>query len=285
MERVRKPEWLKIKLGGGQGYSFTNKLILENNLHTICVSGRCPNLGHCWSMKTATFMVLGDICTRSCKFCATKSGRPLPVDETEIAKVADSIKKMELRYCVITSVDRDDLPDQGAGFWARLITEVKRENPNTKVEVLIPDFDAREDLLDVVLEAKPDILGHNMETVKRLTPKIRSRARYERSLRVQEYAASKGFFTKSGIMLGLGETEEEVIELMSDLRGAGCQLLTIGQYLQPTRKHLPVQEYIHPDQFAKYKQIGLDLGYKFVESGPLVRSSYMAESTFNQILQ
>lgn len=285
MERVRKPEWLKIKLGGGQGYSFTNKLILENNLHTICVSGRCPNLGHCWNMKTATFMVLGDICTRSCKFCATKSGRPLPVDESEIAKVANSIKLMELRYCVITSVDRDDLPDQGANFWAKLISEVKRENPNTKVEVLIPDFDAKGELLDIVLESKPDILGHNMETVKRLTPQVRSRARYERSLEVQRYAASKGFFTKSGIMLGLGETESEVIELMEDLRGAGCQLLTIGQYLQPTKKHLPVQEYIHPDQFAKYKALGLELGFKFVESGPLVRSSYMAETTFNQILQ
>jgi lipoyl synthase len=285
MERVKKPEWLKIKLGGGQGYSFTNKLILENNLHTICVSGKCPNLGHCWNMKTATFMVLGDICTRSCKFCATKSGRPLPVDESEIAKVANSIKLMELRYCVITSVDRDDLPDQGANFWAKLITEVKKENPNTKVEVLIPDFDAKEELLDIVLESQPDILGHNMETVKRLTPQVRSRARYERSLEVQRYAASKGFFTKSGIMLGLGETEDEVIELMEDLRGAGCQLLTIGQYLQPTKKHLPVQEYIHPDQFAKYKSLGLELGFKFVESGPLVRSSYMAETTFNQILQ
>ena len=285
MERVKKPEWLKIKLGGGQGYSFTNKLILENNLHTICVSGKCPNLGHCWNMKTATFMVLGEICTRSCKFCATKSGRPLPVDESEIAKVASSIKLMELRYCVITSVDRDDLPDQGANFWAKLITEVKKENPNTKVEVLIPDFDAKEELLEIVLESKPDILGHNMETVKRLTPQVRSRARYERSLEVQRYAASKGFFTKSGIMLGLGETEDEVIELMEDLRDAGCQLLTIGQYLQPTKKHLPVQEYIHPDQFAKYKALGLDLGFKFVESGPLVRSSYMAETTFNQILQ
>ncbi|MBP1618794.1 MAG: lipoate synthase [Bacteroidetes bacterium] len=285
MERVKKPEWLKIKLGGGQGYSFTNKLILENNLHTICVSGRCPNLGHCWNMKTATFMVLGDICTRSCKFCATKSGRPLPVDESEIAKVANSIKLMELRYCVITSVDRDDLPDQGANFWAKLISEVKKENPNTKVEVLIPDFDAKEELLDIVLESQPDILGHNMETVKRLTPQVRSRARYERSLEVQRYAASKGFFTKSGIMLGLGETESEVIELMQDLRGAGCQLLTIGQYLQPTKKHLPVQEYIHPDQFAKYKAFGLELGFKFVESGPLVRSSYMAETTFNQIVQ
>jgi lipoyl synthase len=285
MERVKKPEWLKIKLGGGQGYSFTNKLILENNLHTICVSGRCPNLGHCWNMKTATFMVLGDICTRSCKFCATKSGRPLPVDESEIAKVANSIKLMELRYCVITSVDRDDLPDQGANFWAKLISEVKKENPNTKVEVLIPDFDAKEELLDIVLESQPDILGHNMETVKRLTPQVRSRARYERSLEVQKYAASKGFFTKSGIMLGLGETEDEVVELMADLRGAGCQLLTIGQYLQPTKKHLPVQEYIHPDQFAKYKALGLGLGFKFVESGPLVRSSYMAETTFNQIVQ
>jgi lipoic acid synthetase len=207
------------------------------------------------------------------------------VDESEIAKVANSIKLMELRYCVITSVDRDDLPDQGANFWAKLITEVKKENPNTKVEVLIPDFDAKEDLLDIVLESQPDILGHNMETVKRLTPQVRSRARYERSLEVQRYAASKGFFTKSGIMLGLGEREDEVIELMEDLRGAGCQLLTIGQYLQPTKKHLPVQEYIHPDQFAKYKSLGIELGFKFVESGPLVRSSYMAETTFNQILQ
>lgn len=285
MERVKKPEWLKIKLGGGKEYSYTQKLIHDNSLNTICVSGKCPNLGHCWSMKTATFMILGDICTRSCKFCATKSGKPLPLDESEIAKVADSIQKMELRYCVITSVDRDDLPDQGANYWARVITEVKKQNPNTKLEVLIPDFDAKTELLDIVFEAKPDILSHNMETVKRLTSKIRSRARYDRSLEVQKYAASKGFFTKSGIMLGLGETEKEVIELMYDLRGVGCQLLTIGQYLQPTLKHIPVKEYIHPDQFAKYKTLGLELGFKFVESGPLVRSSYMAETTFNQIIQ
>lgn len=283
MERVKKPEWLKIKLGGGTGYSHTHKLINNNHLNTICVSGKCPNLGHCWSMGTATFMILGDICTRSCKFCATKSGKPLPLDESEIQKIADSIEQMNLKYCVITSVDRDDLADQGANYWARLITQVKTQNPTTKLEVLVPDFDAKYDLIDIVLDAKPDVLSHNMETVKRLTPQIRSRARYDRSLEVQRYAASKGFFTKSGIMLGLGELEEEVIELMHDLHESGCQLLTIGQYLQPTAKHIPVKEYIHPDQFAKYKEIGKEIGFKFVESGPLVRSSYMAENTFNQI--
>lgn len=283
MERLKKPEWLKIKLGGGVEYSYTNKLLKDNNLHTICVSGKCPNLGHCWSLGTATFMVMGDICTRSCRFCATKSGRPLPLDESEIQKVADSIEKMQLKYSVITSVDRDDLLDQGANFWARLIKQVKAQNPNTKLEVLIPDFEANTELIDIVLEAKPDVLSHNMETVKRLTPQIRSKAKYDRSLEVLRYSASKGFFTKSGIMLGLGETEDEVIELMQDLCDAGCQLLTIGQYLQPTLKHLMVKEYIHPDQFAKYKEIGKQMGFRFVESGPLVRSSYMAENTFNQI--
>lgn len=285
MERVKKPEWLKIKLGGGKEYSHIQKLIHDNNLNTICVSGKCPNLGHCWSMKTATFMILGDICTRSCKFCATKTGKPLPLDESEIKKVADSIEKMNLKYCVITSVDRDDLSDQGANYWAKAITEVKNRNPKTKLEVLIPDFDAKTELLDIVLDSKPDILSHNMETVKRLTSQIRSRAQYDRSLEVLKYAASKGFFTKSGVMLGLGETEDEVIELMNDLCQSGCRLFTIGQYLQPTLKHIPVKEYIHPDQFAKYKALGLEMGFKFVESGPLVRSSYMAEATFNQIIQ
>lgn len=285
MDRVRKPEWLKIKIGGGSEYPHVQQLIHGNKLNTICVSGKCPNLGHCWSLGTATFMILGEICTRSCKFCSTKTGKPLPLDESEIAKVADSIQKMKLKYCVITSVDRDDLPDQGAGYWARTILEVKRQSPTTKIEVLIPDFDADHGLIDVVLQAKPDVLSHNMETVRRLTPEIRSRARYDRSLEVQRYAASKGFLTKSGIMLGLGETEDEVIELMHDLRGVNCQLLTIGQYLQPTRKHIAVKDYIHPDQFAKYKEIGKKIGFRFVESGPLVRSSYMAESTFQQIIQ
>lgn len=276
----RKPSWLKIKLQTGENYPKVKKIVELNQLHTICSSGKCPNIGECWSKGTATFMIAGDICTRSCKFCATQTGKPLPLDNDEPKKIANSVKLMELKHCVITSVDRDDLEDKGANHWAETIREIRALNPNTIIEVLIPDFDAREDLLKIVFDAEPDILGHNMETVKRLSNEVRSRAKYELSLDVLKQSSQRGLISKSGIMVGIGETEEEVIELMKDLREVDCKLFTIGQYLQPTKQNLDLVEYINPEQFAKYKQIGLELGFDNIESGPLVRSSYMAEKTF-----
>lgn len=276
----RKPSWLKIKLQTGENYPKVKKIVELNQLHTICSSGKCPNIGECWSKGTATFMIAGDICTRSCKFCATQTGKPLPLDKDEPKKIASSVKLMELKHCVITSVDRDDLEDKGANHWAKTIREIRALNPNTIIEVLIPDFDAREDLLKIVFDAEPDILGHNMETVKRLSNQVRSRAKYELSLDVLKQSSKRGLISKSGIMVGIGETEEEVIELMKDLREVDCKLFTIGQYLQPTKQNLDLVEYINPEQFAKYKQIGLELGFDNIESGPLVRSSYMAEKTF-----
>lgn len=276
----RKPSWLKVKLAQGENYSKVKKIVELNQLHTICSSGKCPNIGECWTKGTATFMIAGEICTRSCKFCATQSGKPLPLDSEEPQKIAQSVKLMQLRHCVITSVDRDELEDKGANHWAETIKEIRKVNTNTIIEVLTPDFDNIDELLNIVFQAKPDIFGHNMETVKRLSPQIRSRAKYDLSLDVLRKASKAGIISKSGIMLGLGETEEEVFELMKDLREVNCNLLTIGQYLQPTTQNIPVQEYIHPDQFAKYKEMGMKLGFDNVESGPLVRSSYMAEETF-----
>ena len=276
----RKPSWLKVKLAQGENYSKVKKIVELNQLHTICSSGKCPNIGECWTKGTATFMIAGEICTRSCKFCATQTGKPLPLDNQEPKKIAQSVKLMGLRHCVITSVDRDELEDKGANHWAETIKEIRKENPKTIIEVLTPDFDNIDKLLNIVFEAKPDIFGHNMETVKRLTPEIRSRAKYDLSLEVLQKASKAGIISKSGIMLGIGETEDEVYELMKDLRAVECNLLTIGQYLQPTKENIPVQEYIHPTQFAKYKEMGMKLGFDNVESGPLVRSSYMAEETF-----
>lgn len=276
----RKPSWLKVKLAQGENYSKVKKIVELNQLHTICSSGKCPNIGECWTKGTATFMIAGEICTRSCKFCATQSGKPLPLDSEEPQKIAQSVKLMQLRHCVITSVDRDELEDKGANHWAETIKEIRKVNPNTIIEVLTPDFDNIDELLNIVFQAKPDIFGHNMETVKRLSPQIRSRAKYDLSLDVLRKASKAGIISKSGIMLGLGETEEEVFELMKDLREVNCNLLTIGQYLQPTTENIAVEEYIHPDQFAKYKEMGMKLGFDNVESGPLVRSSYMAEETF-----
>lgn len=280
INKERKPSWLKIKLSSGENYPKVKNIVEQNHLHTICSSGKCPNIGECWSKGTATFMIAGEICTRSCKFCATLSGKPLPLDNNEPKKIANSVKLMGLKHCVITSVDRDDLPDKGAEHWAETIKEIRRLNPETIIEVLIPDFDAKKELLDIVFEAKPDILGHNMETVKRLSNQVRSRAKYDLSLDVLKQAREYGLIAKSGIMVGIGEREEEVIELMKDLRGVGCQLFTIGQYLQPTTNNIPVEEYVTPEQFEKYKKIGLELGFDHIESGPLVRSSYMAERTF-----
>jgi len=277
MERLHKPGWLKIKLPTGANYSQVKKIVEGHHLHTICSSGRCPNMGECWGAGTATFMILGEICTRSCKFCATLSGKPLPPDEAEPLKVADSINLMGLRHVVITSVDRDDLPDGGAAHWASTIREIRRVNPSTTIEVLIPDFDGRPELIALVAKAKPDIISHNMETVERLTPQVRSRAKYRTSLKVIGIINSLGVVSKSGIMVGLGETAEEVLQCMDDLRAEGCEILTIGQYLQPTRKHLEVAEYLHPDQFEAFREEGLARGFRMVESAPLVRSSYHAE--------
>ena len=279
---TRKPEWLKIKLHEGAGFSDVAKLVGSRGLHTICTSGKCPNQAECWSRGTATFMILGDICTRSCKFCATKTGRPLPIDSDEPEKVARSVSVMELRYCVLTSVDRDDLPDGGARHWANVVTEIQTRNPGTKIELLIPDFDGDTALLDVVIASHPDVIGHNIETVERLTPQVRSRARYATSLDVIRHVAQSGVPAKSGIMLGLGETEEEVLATFDDLASAGCQLLTIGQYLQPTTGHLDVVEYVHPDKFAWYREEALKRGFAHVESGPMVRSSYMADRAFEE---
>ncbi|MBO7180664.1 MAG: lipoyl synthase [Bacteroidales bacterium] len=276
----RKPDWLKIKLETGENYPKVKKIVELNKLHTICSSGKCPNIGQCWSIGTATFMISGDVCTRSCKFCATKTGKPLPLDPEEPAKIAESVRLMQLKHCVITSVDRDDLADKSAEHWAKTIEAVRKANPNTTIEVLTPDFDADERLLNIVFASKPDVFGHNMETVKRLSDQTRSRAKYDVSLKVLSLSNQAGLITKTGIMVGLGESEAEVIELMQDVRKAGVRLMTIGQYLQPTKNHIPVIEYVTPEQFAKYREIGLELGFDNVESGPLVRSSYMAEKTF-----
>ncbi len=281
----RKPSWLKIKRSGGEKYNNVKKIVSDNQLHTICQSGNCPNMSECWNAGTATFMILGEICTRSCKFCATHTGKPLPPDHRETAKIARAIRLMKLKHCVITSVDRDDLPDGGAQFWADTVDEVRRQNPETTIEVLLPDFMGRKEDLDKVLATKPDITAHNLETVKRLTPQVRSAAKYSRSLDVIRQISEAGLKTKSGIMVGLGETFEEIMECMDDLRDAGCQILTIGQYLQPTLAHLPVEEYIHPDVFAKYKEEGLRKGFQVVESNPLVRSSYHAEESHDKIME
>lgn len=276
-DRVRKPEWLKISIGANERYTETKRIVDSHCLHTICSSGRCPNMGECWGKGTATFMIGGDICTRCCKFCNTQTDRPLPLDPNEPTHVAESIALMKLSHAVITSVDRDDLPDLGAAHWVRTIQEIKRLNPETTVEVLIPDFQGRKELVAQVIEARPEIISHNMETVKRISPLVRSAAHYETSLEVIRQVAASGTTTKSGIMVGLGETPEEVEELMDDLRQAGCQILTIGQYLQPSHKHYPVAEYVTPTQFVSYKEQGLAKGFDQVESAPLVRSSYHAE--------
>ena len=280
-ERQRLPKWMKMKLPKGESYSKVKNLVNKHGLHTICTSGNCPNIGECWNRGTATFMILGDICTRSCRFCAVKTGKPLAPDLNEPVKLARSVKIMGLKHCVITSVDRDDLDDLGAEIWAQTITEIKRVNPETKIEVLIPDFGGRKELIQKVIDANPEVISHNLETCERLTPTIRSAAKYRRSLEVVKYIADNYTVAKSGIMLGLGETHDEILQTMDDLLEAGCKVMTIGQYLAPTINHMPVVEYIHPDKFAEYKNIGLEKGFSFVESSPLVRSSYRAEEHVN----
>lgn len=272
-----KPDWLKIKLHNSEEFARVKEIVETHKLHTICSSGMCPNKAECWSRRTATFMILGDVCTRACRFCATMSGRPLPPDCEEPEKVADSINIMGLRHVVVTSVTRDDLDDGGAAFWADTVRAIRKKNPQTTIEVLIPDFDARRELVDIVLAAEPDIVGHNLETVERLTPLVRSRARYATSLEVLRYIASKGAIAKSGLMVGLGESGDEVLEAMRDLRSVGCRILTIGQYLQPSVKHHAVDRYVTPEEFEHYKCEGMKMGFDYVASAPLVRSSYLAE--------
>lgn len=283
MERVRKPEWLKISIGTNERYTETKRIVESHCLHTICSSGRCPNMGECWGRGTATFMIGGNICTRSCKFCNTQTGLPLPLDPQEPTHVAESVRLMKLSHAVVTSVDRDDLPDLGAAHWAQTIREIRRLNPETTIEVLIPDFQGRRELVEQVIEARSDIISHNMETVRRISPLVRSAARYDTSLEVIRQIAASGITAKSGIMVGLGETPAEVEELMDDLRAAGCQIMTIGQYLQPSHRHYPVSEYITPDQFKRYEETGLAKGFTQVESGPLVRSSYHAEKSLRYL--
>lgn len=274
---LRKPQWLKIRLPRGEEFAKVNSLVKKHQLHTICTSGNCPNHADCWERGTATLMILGDICTRSCKFCNVKTGKPLPVDPDEPLKVAQTVKELKLKHCVLTSVDRDDLPDGGANHWAETIRKVKELNPDTTIETLVPDFDGKQELIQVVINARAEVISHNLETVRRLTPLIRSRAKYETSLRVLRFIAGSGLIAKSGIMLGLGETEEEIVQTMDDLLAVNCKVFTLGQYLQPTRLNYPVQEYITPEKFEEYRRIGLAKGFTHVESAPLVRSSYRAE--------
>lgn len=273
-----KPKWLRVKLPTGQNYKRVRKLVENYDLHTICESGNCPNMGECWGSGTATFMILGNICTRSCGFCSVATGRPETVDWDEPERVARSVRLMSVKHCVITSVDRDDLRDGGSIIWKETVQAVRRMSPGTTMETLIPDFKGEWHNIDRIVEAAPEIVSHNMETVRRLTRQVRIQAQYDRSLSVLKYLKDQGLpRTKSGIMLGLGEREEEVIQSLKDLRSAQVDIVTLGQYLQPTPKHLPVQEFVTPEQFEKYKEIGLEMGFRYVESGPLVRSSYHAE--------
>jgi len=277
----RLPRWMKAQLPTGEKYSKVKNLILTHNLHTICTSGNCPNKGECWSAGTASFMILGDKCTRNCRFCNVINAKPDPVNWDEPTNLAKTIQTLNLKHCVITSVDRDDLPDGGAAFWAKTIQEVKRLNPNTTIETLIPDFLGKPELLQLVVDAMPNVISHNLETVKRLTPRIRSNAMYNRSLAVIRYISDSGLVPKSGIMLGLGETEVEVFEAMQDLRNNGCRVITIGQYLQPASHLAKVEAYITPEQFEIYRKEGEKMGFSYVESSPMVRSSYHAERHVN----
>jgi lipoyl synthase len=275
--RVKKPKWLKVKLPTGENYKRVRALVSEHKLHTICESGSCPNMGECWGEGTATFMILGNICTRSCGFCNVQTGRPEEVDVYEPGRVAQSVKLMEVKHAVITSVDRDDLKDGGAEIWAQTIRAIRQQSPATTMETLIPDFAGKWENLQVIIDVAPEIVSHNLETVRRLTKQVRIQAKYDRSLEVLFRLKKGGMRTKSGIMLGLGETREEVIESMEDLRSVKVDVLTLGQYLQPSAKHLPVVEFITPDRFEEYRILGLKMGFRYVESGPLVRSSYHAE--------
>ncbi len=279
----KKPEWLKIRLHRTAEYAEVRRIVEQHKLHTICSSGRCPNQAECWSRRTATFMILGDICTRGCRFCATQTGRPLAPDADEPRRVAESVARMGLRYVVVTSVTRDDLPDGGARHWAAPVDASRQQNPDTAIELLSPELDARPDLLDVVLASKPDIIGHNIETVERLTPEVRSRAKYRTSLATLRYLSGQGAVTKSGLMVGLGESDREVLQTLSDLREAGVGIVTIGQYLRPTLAHWPVAEYVTPEKFGWYRLRALEMGFDYCASAPLVRSSYLAEEALRAV--
>ena len=279
----KKPEWLKIRLHKSDAFAEVDRIVREHSLHTICSSGRCPNKSECWSRRTATFMILGDICTRGCRFCATRTGRPLPPDASEPEKVAESVSLMRLRHVVVTSVSRDDLPDRGAQHWADTVSAIRAKNPDATIELLISDFDASPELLDKVLASKPDIIGHNIETVERLTPEVRTRATYATSLRTLRYIAAAGATVKSGLMVGLGETDEEVAKTLSDLREAGVRIVTIGQYLRPGMEQYPVAAYVTPQTFERYRRMALDMGFDFCASAPLVRSSYLADQALDSV--
>jgi lipoyl synthase len=276
-KRTPKPSWLKIDLPTGENYTRVKRIVKEHKLHTICEDGRCPNMGECWGEGTATFMILGNICTRSCSFCAVATGRPNEYDMDEPVRVAEAVQLMGVKHCVITSVNRDELKDKGATVWAETVKAVKALNPETTIETLIPDFKAQWDLLYMVLDAGAEVTSHNMETVEHLYRMVRPQAKYMRSLEQIKRTHEYGRRTKSGAMLGLGETDDEVKKLMEDLREHGCDVLTLGQYLQPTKMHLDVKEYVHPDKFKHWEELGLSMGFRFVESGPMVRSSYHAE--------
>ena len=275
--RISKPKWLRVKLPTGENYKKVRSLVDEHKLHTICESGNCPNMGECWGEGTATFMILGNICTRSCGFCAVQTGRPENVDQFEPGKVAHSVKTMGVKHAVITSVDRDDLKDGGSEIWVQTVKAIRHQSPGTTMETLIPDFAGKWENLQNIIDVAPEIVSHNLETVRRLTKEVRIQAKYDRSLEVLFRLKKGGMKTKSGIMLGLGETHEEIIETMEDLNSVNVDVITLGQYLQPTTKHLPIHEFVTPERFAEYKEIGLKMGFRYVESGPLVRSSYRAE--------
>jgi lipoyl synthase len=273
----RFPDWMKMQRASGENYSRVKRLVQDYRLHTICTSGNCPNIGECWNAGTATFMILGDTCTRACKFCATATGRPLPPDPDEPGRLAETIRSLGLKHCVITSVDRDDLGDGGSGFWAQTILLVREANPGITIESLIPDFDGDPECLDRIISAGPDVVSHNLETVRRLTPVIRTKAKYDTSLQVLRYVAASGIRAKSGIMLGLGETDEEVLASIRDMFDTGCRIITIGQYLQPSPGHMEPVSWVSPEKFTEYGKAALDAGFEFVESSPLVRSSFHAE--------
>ncbi len=275
--KLGKPKWLKLQIPTGKEYLKVDKIVEDHDLHTICRSGKCPNIGECWGAGTATFMILGDVCTRACTFCSVKTGRPDQVDWKEPMRVAKSVQLMGLKHAVITSVDRDDLKDGGASVWKATIQAVKKVNPETTMEVLIPDFKGKPENIQLVIDAQPEVISHNMETVRRLTREVRRNSDYDRSLSVLKFVADAGIRAKSGVMVGLGETEEEVLETMDDLRASGVEVLTIGQYLRPTKDHRKVYEYIQPEVFERYRIAGLEKGFRHVESGPMVRSSYHAE--------
>ena len=280
---LRKPEWLKIRLQSNEESAEVERIVKEHSLHTICSSGLCPNKAECWRRRTATFMILGEVCTRGCKFCATQTGKPLAPDHSEPEKVAESVRLMGLRHVVVTSVTRDDLPDGGAAHWAATVEAIRKENPDATIELLIPDLDAREDLIEVVLASKPDIVGHNIETVERLTPLVRSRAKYRTSLRTLEIISRSGAVAKSGLMVGLGESDDEVLQTLRDLRSVGVEIVTLGQYLRPSLEHYPVAAYITPEKFEWYRLQALEMGFSYCASAPMVRSSYLADAALESV--